>query len=190
MSGEIKVSRRVALAAPFALFAAGCGYSIRPPYDATIRTVYVPIFRNITFRRDIHLQITEAVQKEIPKRTPYQVVGSPEGADTTLEGTVIYVDKNAIVENPNNFARQVQGMINTQVRWVDNRSGGEKSRDMTPVVVNEGAMFFPELGETSSQGLQKGIIRMAKQIVDMMEEPWYLPNEPRPDPAFDETEPV
>jgi hypothetical protein len=72
-------------------------------------------------------------------------------------------------------------MLNTQVRWIDNRSGGEKSREMTPVTVNENAMFFPELGETSSLGYEKAIILMAKQIVDMMEEPWFLPNEPRPD---------
>jgi hypothetical protein len=188
MGGEIKISRRTVLAMPFGLFAAGCGYSVRPPYDATIRTVYVPIFRNITFQRDIHLQVTEAVQKEIPKRTPYKVVGSPDGADTTLEGSIVYMSKIALVENPNNLARQIQGTINAQVRWLDNRSGGEKSQEMAPVVVIENAQYFPELGETSQQGLQKGIIRMAKQIVDMMEEPWYLPNEPRPDPNDPEVE--
>jgi hypothetical protein len=185
MSGEIKISRRAILATPFALMAAGCGYSIRPPYDATIRTVYVPIFRNLTFRQNIHMDITEAIQKEIPKRTPFKVLGSPDGADTTLEGTVTYVDKAAIVENPNNLARQIQSILTTQVRWLDNRSGGEKSREMPPVFVSEGAMFFPELGETSSLGYEKGILLMAKQVVDMMEEPWYLPSEPRPevDPA-------
>lgn len=191
MSGEIKISRRAILATPFALLAAGCGYSIRPPYDATIRTVYVPIFRNLTFRQTIHLDITEAVQKEIPKRTPYKVLGSPDGADTTLEGTVVYVDKNAIVENPNNLARQIQAMISAQVRLIDNRPGGELSFEAPAVSVYENAMFFPELGETSSLGYEKAVQRMAKQIVDMMEDPWYLPGEPRPEPISDpEAEPV
>ena len=59
---------------------AGCtGYSIRAPYDTRIKTVYVPVFKSITFRRDVNLMLTELVIKEIERRTPYKVVGSPRG---------------------------------------------------------------------------------------------------------------
>ena len=43
------------------------------------------------------------IQKEIKHRTPYKVVGSPEKADTVLEGTINYGDKNIVVESPFNL---------------------------------------------------------------------------------------
>src|SRR3954468_21786320 len=86
---------------------AGCGYSIRAPFDPNIKTVYVPIFRSITFRRDVNFQLTQLVQKEIEKRTPFKVVGTPEGADMILEGEISFADKNIIVENPFNLPRQL-----------------------------------------------------------------------------------
>src|SRR4051794_4238908 len=96
-----------ALAALVGALAAGCGYSIRPPYSDNVRTVYVPVFKSNSFRRDINLMLTRRIQEEIMNRTPFKVVGSPEGADTTLEGTITFVDKNVQVENPSNLPRQI-----------------------------------------------------------------------------------
>src|SRR5438093_8693841 len=95
----------------------GCGYSIRPPYDTSIRTVYVPIFRSFSFREDMNLKLTECVIKEIERRTPYKVVGSPEGADTTLSGIINYVDKITFVENPNNLPRHLITILSATVKW-------------------------------------------------------------------------
>ena len=92
---------------------AGCGYSVRPPYNNEIRTVYVPIFRSLTFRRDLNLMLTEAVAKEIEKRTPYKVVGTPDGADSSLTGEVTYADKNLVVENPQNLPRPATAPSNS-----------------------------------------------------------------------------
>src|SRR5690349_4769187 len=75
---------RAALAATAMLvltFQAGCGYSIRAPYSKEVKTVYVPVFRSITFRRDVNLQLTELVIKEIERRSTFKVVGTQEGAD-------------------------------------------------------------------------------------------------------------
>src|SRR5690242_14745514 len=95
-------SRLVALCLLAASLPAGCGYSIRPPFNPNIRTVYVPVFKSTSFRRDLNFQLTYKLQAEIERRTPFQVVGSPDGADSTLEGTITFVDKNAMVESPNN----------------------------------------------------------------------------------------
>jgi hypothetical protein len=165
-------SRRRLLAAAVATLAAGCGYSVRPPYDARLQTVYVPVFKSISFSRDVNLQLTELVQKEIEKRTPYKVVGSPDGADTVLEGTIIQVDKNLGVENPYNLPRQIYGLITVAVTWTDNRSGRSASMQTAPVRVLEMKPFFPELGETASLGYNAILQKIAQDIVGMMEEPW------------------
>lgn len=158
------------LAAP--LLAVGCGYSIRPPFDTTIRTIYVPIFKSVTFRRDINLQLTELVQDEIRQRTPFKVVGTPEEADTTLEGTIIFVDKNAQVENPNNLPRQLLGTMIVEVRWTDNITGATQTKKTPPARVVENVPFFPELGETTNLAFQNAMSKLARDIAGMMEEPW------------------
>src|SRR6187200_1904171 len=56
-------------------------------YSCKIRTVYVPVFESNSFRRGLGERLTEAVQKEIERRTPYKVVGSPN-ADSVLTGRI------------------------------------------------------------------------------------------------------
>ncbi len=155
-----------------ALAVAGCGYSIRPPYDRTIRTVYVPVFKSSTFRRDLNLQLTELVQKEIERRAGYKVVGRPEDADTILDGNILYADKNVMVENPNNLPRELMTLMTVEVRWVDNRSGDPKARDVPYTRVAENLPFFPEVGETTNIAYQRTMERIARDIVNMMEQPW------------------
>ncbi|MGA8352291.1 MAG: hypothetical protein WB773_31180, partial [Isosphaeraceae bacterium] len=74
----------------------GCGYTIRAPFDKSVKTVFVPVFRTQSYRRDLNLNLCEMVQKEIMQRSPYKVVGRPEGADTILEGTINFADKNTV----------------------------------------------------------------------------------------------
>jgi hypothetical protein len=149
----------------------GCGYSIRPPSYPDIRTVYVPVFRSISFRRDVNFMITELVQKEIEKRTKYKVVGTPEQADTILEGTINFAEKNLIVENPFNLARELNAWVQATVRWIHNPPL-EQEVNAAPVVVGETVNFIPEVGETAYNAFYRTCQNMATQIVDMMDTPW------------------
>lgn len=160
-----------ACAAALATGTTGCGYSIRPPYNADIHTVYVPVFRSLTFRRDLNLMLTEAVAKEIEKRTPFKVVGTPEGADSSLIGEVTYADKNLMVENPQNLPRELSADITVKVRWTDNRVVSDP-REVGAVSMRETVTFTPEFGDTSMMAYQKACQKMAEQIASMMEEPW------------------
>src|SRR5208282_1181043 len=85
----------------------GCGYTIRAPFDKNVKTVFVPIFRTQSYRRDLNVNLCEMIQKEIMYRSPYKVVGRPEGADTVLEGTINFADKNTVVDNPFNLPREL-----------------------------------------------------------------------------------
>lgn len=152
--------------------AGGCGYSVRPPYNREIRTVYVPIFRSLTFRRDLNLMLSEAVCKEIERTTPYKVVGTPEGADSTLTGEVVFADKNLVVENPQNLPRQLSADLTVNVRWTDNRTSTGDPKDVGSVTLRETVTFSPEFGDTSMSAYQKACQKMAMQIASMMEQPW------------------
>ena len=150
----------------------GCGYSIRPPFNRDISTVYVGIFKSQSFRRDQNIDLTRMIQDEIRLRTPYKVVGSPEGADTRLEGTITFTDKNLQVENPNNLPRELITSMTTTVTFIDNRTGQATTKVIPATVVGEQSPYVPEVGETASLGFQKTMQKMAKDIVSMMEEPW------------------
>jgi hypothetical protein len=150
---------------------AGCGYSLRPPTYPDVKTVYVPVFRSISFRRDIQLMLTEAVIKEIEERTRYKVVGTPEEADTILEGTIMFAEKNLVVENPQNLPRELNAWVQASVRWIHNPPL-EAEVTAPPTIVGETVNFIPEVGETAQAGFYKTCQNLATQIVDMMDAPW------------------
>jgi hypothetical protein len=156
-----------------AALAPGCkvtGYSIRAPYDTKIKTVYVPVFKSVTFRRDLNIMLTEAVIKEIERKTPYKVVQDPDEADSTLEGTVNFSDKNLVVENPFNLPRQLTTTMMVTATWTDNTV--EKKEAPNPAVIAEIFNFYPEIGESAQAAYYRTCEKLAVQIVNMMEEPW------------------
>ena len=150
----------------------GCGYTIRAPFDKSVKTVFVPVFRTQSYRRDLNLNLCEMVQKEIMQRSPYKVVGRPEGADTILEGTINFADKNTVVENPFNLPRELNATVNVNVKWTHNPpTEAEKSKPATTIA--ETVNFVPEVGESALTAFYRVNQRLAAQIVDMMEQPWY-----------------
>ena len=174
-SSRPTTGRRAWLVAGLATLAGatGCrmtGYSIRAPYDPNIKTVYVPTFQSVTFRRDINLQLSNLVIIEIERRTGYKVVGTPDGADTTLSGTINYSEKNVVVENPNNLPRQLTATIVVAVTWTDNNAVEKKAPN--PAVVAETFNFYPEIGEPVEAAFYRNAEKMATQIVNMMEQTW------------------
>lgn len=154
----------------------GCGYTTRPMYSMQVRTVYVPMFESLSFRRGLEMQLTEAVIKEIEQKTPYKVVKGPT-ADTVLSGRILSVNKRVLGETPTDEARDVQVRYVVSVTWQDARSGvvlsdGEVPLEPETVLINEAASFVPEVGQTFSTASARVIDRLAEQIVAMMEEPW------------------
>src|SRR5262245_34894283 len=90
----------VALASPACLSDGGhfslLGYSTRPNYNTSYRTVRVPIFKNQTYMTvtpvpGMEMDLTRAVVREIELKTPYKVVQCD--ADTELVGRIIGFQK-------------------------------------------------------------------------------------------------
>lgn len=99
------------------------GYTTRPPYDECIRTVYVPIFENVSFRRGLEFDLTRAVIREIEAKTPYKVASCRETADTELRGKIINRNKSMILNNQLNEIREGEVAIAVELTWLDLRPG-------------------------------------------------------------------
>jgi hypothetical protein len=148
------------------------GWHVQAPFDTSdVKTVAI-FFKTQSFRRDIQLQLEEAVAKEISLRTPYRVVGDPNKADSILSGTIMYSDKNLVVEAPTNLPRQLNAMISVRVNWTHNPPT-EVEKNRPPTLVADTINFVPEVGETSMTAFYEVVQSIAKQIVDMMEQPWF-----------------
>ena len=111
-----------------ALLLAGCsafdditilGYTTGSQFPRDIRTVRVPIFLNKTFVRGIEFELTEAVIKEIERRTPWKVVDGE--ADAELTGVIVNVAKQMVLQNPLNEVREAELTMSVEIAWRDLR---------------------------------------------------------------------
>ena len=175
--------RLAACLAALALATAGCAsyrFGNNTLYAANVRTIYVPVFQCDSFRTtpavDVGERLTEAVCKEIEKRTPFKVVGSAEGADSVLTGRVVADTKRMVVESPTDQSRMVEMNYQALITWAD-RGGaviaaGEVPLPAATVDVGQAAALVPEFGRSVVSTQQEAIVKMAQQIVGLMEEPW------------------
>jgi Lipopolysaccharide-assembly len=148
------------------------GWHFHAPFDTSeVKTVAV-FFKSNVFRRDLEKQLTEAVIKEIHLRTPYRVVGNHAEADSLLTGTISSDAKNLVVEAPTNLPRELNASIIVQTNWTHNPPTEIESARI-PTTISETINFVPEVGETTLSAYNHVIQSIAKQIVDMMEQPWY-----------------
>lgn len=154
----------------------GCGYSVNSAFNRDIKTVAVPIFDNDTNRRGLEFQITEAVQKEITKRTPYRLAKGLD-ADTRLTGRIVGFRKDVMGETRYDDPRELQLTLTVKVRWEDLRSGQVLAQQEIPlspdaIPMSSQAEFSPEVGQSLATGLNDAFQLMARKIVNMMELPW------------------
>jgi hypothetical protein len=162
----------------FLLLLSGCATyqignaSLFPP---DIQTVYVPIVESASFRPDLGEALTEAIVKEIERRTPYKVVGSPS-ADSILSAKLIEDTKRVIVENKFDEARSTEVNYQIRVTWI-NRKGDQIYNGAVPlppqfVQLGQGANYIPEFGQSYTTSEMQIVEKLASQIVGLMEKPW------------------
>jgi hypothetical protein len=168
------------------------GYTTESLYDRGIRSVRVPIFKNVTFRKGLEFQLTEAVQREIKAKTPYQLRQCTDEADTELVGTIINRTKSVVNFNQLGETRDAETTLTVEITWRDLRPNhvgevlsrtkpGGVGEPLPPpgpgapppvVIVQSMDSFRPELGESLATAEKRMCDKMAVQIVSMMEKPW------------------
>ena len=144
-------------------------------YPAEIRTVYVPMFESVSFRRNYGERLTEAVVKEIEKKTPYKVV-SEGSADSVLAGRIVAENKNVLFNLRTGDPRELQTNLKVEVSWTDKRGKmlreGPVDVPAELVRIEAAANLVPEVGQSVTTAQQDAICKLAEQIVSLMERPW------------------
>lgn len=159
------------------LLPTGCGYMVGGPYRRDVETVHVPIFTSTSFRRDVELQLTEAVHREIQKQTHYRLVKGPH-ADTRLTGRITRVRKRVLGESADDGARELQFEISLIVTWQDLRSNKVIVKPTTIQLDPDAqrllahSSFTPETGGSLATARKRAIDNLARQVVTLMQTPW------------------
>jgi hypothetical protein len=150
-------------------------FPVKSQDGTPIETVYVPVFESSSFRRGLGEALTEAVAKEIERRTPYKVVGDC-GADTILSGRIVGDEKHMLLQTRQGDPREVEVDLRVQVTWRDRQ--GTVLREGRPIpvpaecVVTGTTEVVPEAGQSIATAQMQAIQKLARQIVSLMEAQW------------------
>ena len=169
------------------------GYTTQPTYDPGIRSVYVPIAQNTSYRKDIEFDLTRQVINELNMRSGAPRVTSERArADSELLLKVTNVRKSTLLLNQLGEARDSELLVQIEVIWRDLRPGhigdilsnpkrydpqmqplpGEVVPPPPPAVplpLTPTSMFIPELGGSFAASERQAVSKAAAQIVNMME---------------------
>ncbi len=166
----------IALASVAAATAGGCasspeeGYSLASSYDASIRTVSVPVFANSTYAPGLEVALTEAIIKEITRSTPWAVDQS--GGDTTLSGSLTKSELRNLSNSPQTgFVQEMGVQLTVDFSWKDNRTGKTLVSRRNFTVMET---FVPERrsGERLELGQSAAVDRLARDIVTELRSTW------------------
>lgn len=157
----------------------GCaGYQLGSAslYNPEIRTIHIPVVRNETWRPDLGVQLTEALQKAVELRTPYKVVATPS-ADSTLTCRVTSQTKRNITESRTDEPRAVETLITVALTWTDRQGNLLMENRFVPqgelaFYFVQGSDFVPEAGQSMATAQMRAVEKMADQIVNQMENRW------------------
>jgi hypothetical protein len=137
-------------------------------YRSDIRSVHVS-FDSDSYRRFLGQRLTESVVKQIELNTPLTIT-EPELAHSFLRGQLVRESKNAVAEDRFDQPRVVQIDWRVQVDWVDR--AGVPLMETVNVNLTNNVEFIPEGGQSMSTAQQELINRVARQIVNQMENHW------------------
>jgi hypothetical protein len=151
------------------VFLSSCGYTSKPAYNASVRTVCVPIWENHTFRREWEFRLTEAIDKNIEYRTPYKLAPRNE-ADTILTGEIVDIQEGVLTNRfGTDLPRESELTVVVNFVWKDLRSGKIL---VERKALNRSATEIPQQGERVEDAEQLAVERLATAIVDQMQADW------------------
>src|SRR6266540_5248433 len=100
------------------------GYTTQPPFDCSIRSVFVPIAQNASYRKDIEFDLTRQVINELNMRSGAPRVCSERArADTELLLKIVNVKKSTLLVNQLGETRDSELLVQIEVVWRDLRPG-------------------------------------------------------------------
>jgi len=142
----------------------GCGYSTQSLYDPDIHTIALDVFKNETPRRDLELDLTRKVGRQLRLKTPWQVTGKSR-ADALLTGRILAAHENVLSENDQDLVFESSVIVRVEAKLTDLRTGKVLRKVLR---TNQEAFVVPR-GESQTTAFDRSLTDLAEDIVQALE---------------------
>jgi outer membrane lipopolysaccharide assembly protein LptE/RlpB len=160
---------RLAIPVLVLVVATSCGYTAGQITSGEGRTVAIPMFQNMTYRRDLERDLTRFVRDEITARTSYTVAGDPAGADVVVVGKLMDVEEDVLSDRSKGRIRESSVAFTVELTITD-RTGGESV--VTNRRIIERAAFVPMKGESIRSAEIAVMRKIGERVVYSLESEW------------------
>lgn len=155
------------------VFLCGCfetGYSSESLFPEDVSSVYVKMFDNRSFYRDMEYKLTDALSKRIESQAPYKVISSGDRADTELTGYIESTHQATLSrERQTGRALEKELRLTAVVNWKDLKTG-------KLLIDNRSVSASASFSRWQNQGLEYASALaandLARKIVELMEKEW------------------
>lgn len=150
------------------LLLAACGYTSRSQLRQNVNTIYIPILDNLTYRRGLEFDLTNALKNEILFRTRLKIVDK-DHADSILYGRITDVKKLILLEDPRGNLSEAAMIIIMDFSWVDLRTG---RTIVDKKNITQQAEFIAKKKEAEGTAEREAFVDLAEKVINLMEEKW------------------
>lgn len=158
-------------AAGLAVLASSCGYHTGGRAEllpATVHSIAVPAFSNVTTRYKLTDQLPEAITREFISRTRYRIVPETSEADAVLEGSVLgYTSFPTVYDPATSRASAVEVHVTLRLSLTERTSGkvlfsrpNFELRERYQISIDPAAFF-----EESDSALARASQQTARDVV-------------------------
>lgn len=150
---------------------AGCGgYTNRSLFPQDIKSVYVEMFDNRTFRRGTEYTLSDALAKRIESDTPYKIVSDRDRADSIIDGQLTVIAESILtLERETGRALEKEVVLTATVNW-KNLKTGRMMMNNQAVTASAGYSDFLHQDFTYASSLAAN--KLAQKIVEVMQDNW------------------
>jgi hypothetical protein len=156
------------------LLLGGCSgpavYSNASLFPDDVSTVYVEMFDNTTFRREIEFTLSDALAKRIESQTPYKIVSDRDQADSVIGGQITGAGESILtIERNIGRALEKEAILTAVVNWKSLKTGRLMINSGT---VTAAAGYSPFQDQDFTYASAVAANKLAERIVELMENPW------------------
>lgn len=146
------------------------GYSNQSLFPRDIKTVYLEMFDNQTFRRGAEYELSDALSKRIEVETPYKIVSNRDRADTIMSGQIVSIGETALsTERETGLVLEKEVELTALVDW-KNLKTGELLIDNFSLSATASYSEYQQQDIKYASNLAAN--NLARKIVELMEVKW------------------
>jgi len=146
------------------------GYSNESLFPQDVRSVYLEMFNNQTFRRGVEYELSDALAKRIEVDSPYKIVSDSDRADTVISGQIVSIGELALsTDRELGTVLEKEVEMQAVVNWKNLKTG---QLLIDHIIVSASASYSEYQMQDFKYASVLAANNLARKIVELMERKW------------------